>query len=83
MFGQLLFIHWKGARFGLVPFILAAFALPLLVIQGLHSDTLAVQESTFYAQSFIAGLSQWAPLFPLLAAVAIFMLRIARRAEVA
>ncbi len=70
MFQQLLFIHWKGVRFGLLPFVFAAFALPLIVIQGLHSDTLALQDSPLSTQSFLAGISPWAPLFPLLAAVA-------------
>jgi|AP95_1055475.scaffolds.fasta_scaffold25180_3 hypothetical protein len=28
MYQPMLFLHWKQVRFGLIPFILAAFALP-------------------------------------------------------
>jgi len=69
MFQQLLFIQWKGSRFGLVPFIFAAFALPLVVIQGIQSEAASFQESTFYAQSFLSSIRVWSPLFPLLASV--------------
>jgi hypothetical protein len=67
MVQQLLFIHWKGVRFGLLPLALVAFGLPLLVVQGLgvppnDPDTLAIS-----ARAMLRGIQGWTPLFPLLA----------------
>jgi hypothetical protein len=69
MFRQLLLIHWKGLRFGLLPFILLAFGLPLVVVQGLYSGTLAERQGAALPQMVLSGVSMWAPLFPLLATV--------------
>lgn len=68
MFQQLLFVHWKGVRYGLIPFVLAAFGLPLLVIQGLHSTTTDARINLM-SQMVLSDVSQWAPLFPILAVV--------------
>ena len=35
MYQPMLFIHWKQVRLVLIPFVIAAFGLPLMVIQGL------------------------------------------------
>ena len=32
---QILYLHWKAIRLGLLPLVIAAFGLPLLTIQGL------------------------------------------------
>jgi hypothetical protein len=37
MYQPMLYIHWKQAQLPLLPFVVAAFALPLLSIQGLGS----------------------------------------------
>ena len=34
MAAQMLFLHWKNVRLGLVPFVVCAFGLPLLALQG-------------------------------------------------
>jgi hypothetical protein len=69
MFQQLLFVHWKGARFGLLPFVLMAFGLPLLVIQGLTSNSADPEMVSPIAVHMLHVFQIWAPLFPLLAAL--------------
>jgi hypothetical protein len=61
----MLFIHWKQTRLLLLPFVVAAFGLPLLAIQGLGPST--AEDSFATAYEAVAGLSLWLPLFPLLA----------------
>jgi hypothetical protein len=63
---QMLFLHWKNVRMGLVPFVIAAFGLPLLALQGTgRPDGIT---DGFYA-SFLLGASRvWLPFFPVLAA---------------
>ncbi|NIQ56152.1 MAG: hypothetical protein GWN71_23100, partial [Gammaproteobacteria bacterium] len=34
MFRQMLYVDWKATRLALLPFVVAAFALPLLSVQG-------------------------------------------------
>lgn len=67
MVAPLLFMHWKQARIALLPFAVAAFALPLLSVQGLGtspgSPGLALD-----AYRTSAALELWLPLYPTLAA---------------
>ena len=65
MYQPMLFIHWKQSRLLLWPLVVAAFGLPLLAVQGLGSS--AADESFATAYAAVAGLSQWLPLFPVLA----------------
>lgn len=66
MYQPMLFIHWKQTRLLLLPFVLAAFGLPLMAIQGLGPSTDGDSFATAYEA--VAGLSLWLPLFPFLAA---------------
>lgn len=69
MYQPMLFVHWKQARFLLIPFVLGAFALPLMVVQGLGSgpDGGPVSMSAYF---IVNSYQVWLPLFPLLAAAA-------------
>ena len=40
MFKQILFLNWMGTRYGLLPFLLAAFALPYGFLAALVGGTL-------------------------------------------
>jgi hypothetical protein len=66
MYQPMIFIHWKQARLLLIPFIVAAFGLPLMVVQGLGSgpDGGAISLSAF---QIVSGVQLWLPVFPLLA----------------
>lgn len=67
MYQPMLFIHWKQVQWVLLPFMLAAFGLPLLAVQGL--GTPEGMESVAIEAYRVVGASQmWLPLFPLLAA---------------
>jgi hypothetical protein len=59
----MLFLHWKQARLPLLPFVVAAFGLPLLSIQGLGS--IAGAGAFDYAYSDPASTSL--PIYPVLA----------------
>jgi hypothetical protein len=63
MYQPMLFLHWKQARLPLLPFVVGAFGLPLLSIQGFgyFSDDVSLGS----AFSALAGLSL--PLYPILA----------------
>lgn len=65
MFRQILFVHWKAARFLLLPLVVAAFGLPLLSVQGL--EQLGGRDATY---AYLAIPQLWAGFFPLLATVA-------------
>jgi hypothetical protein len=67
MFQQLLFVHWKGARFGLIPFVLAAFGLPLLTVQGTLPASGEAADASVRAALLLGQIQVWAPLFPILA----------------
>jgi len=67
MFQQMLFLHWKTVRFGLIPFILAAFGLPLLMVQGVMSASGDPAQSAVSAARLISQMVPWTPLLPLLA----------------
>jgi hypothetical protein len=69
MFQQLLFVHWKSARFGLLPFVVLAFGLPLLVVQGLGTDPLDPDLYAIAANTVTSRIAVWTPIFPLLAAL--------------
>ena len=69
MFQQLLFVHWKGVRFGLLPLLLIAFGLPLLMVQGLVSNSQDPEMVSLVAQGMLRSIRAWAPLFPLLASL--------------
>lgn len=64
MFRQMLFVHWKAARFLLLPLVVLAFGLPLLSVQGL------VQADSVEAMRYFLDWPEiWAGFFPLLATV--------------
>ncbi len=67
IFRQLLFLHWKGVRFGLLPLALGAFGLPLLAVQGVLPGGEIERTSTVQAAYLFHSLQLWLPLFPLLA----------------
>ena len=64
---QMLYIHWKAVRLGLLPFVLAAFGLPLLVARAMASRALAFPTDS--TASALSGLMVWIGYFPVLAAV--------------
>lgn len=64
MFRQILLVHWKAARYLLLPLVVAAFVLPLLSVQGLGQ--VEGPEAVYY---FLGLPESWAGFFPLLAAV--------------
>ncbi|MBM4184446.1 MAG: hypothetical protein FJ207_09490 [Gemmatimonadetes bacterium] len=66
MYHPMLFVHWKQAKFLLIPFVVAAFGLPLLVVQGYGWG--AGVELGLEAYRILAAYEVWLPLFPLLAA---------------
>jgi hypothetical protein len=68
MYRSMLFLHWKQINIPLIPLILAAYALPLLSVQGLGTPP-GMDSSTLEAYRIVAGAQIWLPVFPLLAAV--------------
>ncbi len=66
MYQPMLALHWKQIRFGLIPFILAAFALPLLTVQGIGG----IDPSTMALSNYrtAVGYNAWLPMIPALAA---------------
>jgi hypothetical protein len=66
MYQPMLFLHWKQVRFGLLPLILAAYALPLLAVQGLGAG-LGMEGASLEAYRVVSTSSLWLPAFPLLA----------------
>jgi hypothetical protein len=67
MVQPMLLVHWKQARLLLIPFVVAAFGLPLLAVQGFGGvgDDPAV---SMEAYRFLASYQVWLPYFPMLAA---------------
>jgi hypothetical protein len=62
---QMLYLHWKNVRLGLVPFVIAAFGLPLLVVQGVGRPE-GITDA-FYASFLLESSRMWLPFFPVLA----------------
>ena len=69
MFTQMLYVHWKGVKIGLLPFVLASFGLPLLAVQGISPSPQAGMGSTIQGAEMLYNLQVWVPFFPLLATV--------------
>jgi hypothetical protein len=63
---QILYVHWKAVRLGLLPFVLAAFGLPLMVAQQM--SVWRADAPTLSTSNALSGASLWAPFFPMLAA---------------
>lgn len=63
MYQPMLFLHWKQIKVALIPFVVAAFALPLLAVQGLGAG--AGRETAAYM--ILGGGQAWLPFFPILA----------------
>jgi hypothetical protein len=68
MFQQILFYQWKGSRWGILPFVLAAFALPILAVQGLVPEIGSPETQSVRATQLLLSLQGWTPVFPGLAA---------------
>ncbi len=66
MYQPMLFLHWKQIRFGLLPFIIAAYGLPLLAVQGLGSGP-GMEAPSLEAYRVVSTYGFWLPAFPLLA----------------
>lgn len=65
MYQPMLFVHWKQVRVALIPFMVAAFGLPLLTVQGLGSSWGGV--ASLEAYQIVREFQFWLPFFPLLA----------------
>lgn len=66
MYQPMLYLHWKQIRYGLIPFVLAAYALPLLAVQGFGGLDPAAMASGAYRSA--VGFNSWLLFFPVLAA---------------
>ncbi len=65
LYQPMLYLHWKQVRLPLVPFVVAAFGLPLLSVQGFGSEGVsALSVEAYYA---VSSYQIWLPLFPMLA----------------
>ena len=67
MFRQILFVNWKAARFGMIPFLLAAFALPLLTVQQARVKEALPETASVRGAELLHLVSLWTPLYPALA----------------
>lgn len=67
MYQPMLYLHWKQVRFGLIPFILAAYVLPLLSVQGMGVPA-GVDAASLDAYRVVSEGQVWLPFYPLLAA---------------
>jgi len=65
MYRSVLFLHWKQIRVVLLPFVVSAFGLPLLSVQGMGTPG-TVDEATV-AYVILATNQDWLGVFPLLA----------------
>jgi hypothetical protein len=63
----MLYVHWKQIRVGLIPFIVASFALPILMVQGL-GVTPGESSATMEAYRMVNEFQVFLPAFPVLAA---------------
>jgi hypothetical protein len=67
MYQPMLYVHWKQIRVGLIPFIVASFALPILMVQGL-GVTPGTSSTTMEAYRMVNEFQVFLPVFPMLAA---------------
>jgi hypothetical protein len=67
IFNQTLYVHWKAARWLLLPLVLLCFGLPQLMLR--MADTIAGTSGGFDSPSavFLVLVQGWTPVFPLLA----------------
>jgi hypothetical protein len=70
MYQPMLFLHWKQIKVALLPFMIAAFGLPLVSVQGMGGDPTAGGSAAGgpAAYEFLVGAQAWVVVFPLLAA---------------
>ncbi len=61
MYQPMLWLHWRQVRLGLIPLVVAAFALPLVSVQGLGGAGSATE---IYQALEVTSL--WLPAFPIL-----------------
>jgi len=66
MYQPMLFIHWKQIRVALIPFVVASFGLPLVMVHWLGSSPGA--QNGMMAYRIVTQSAQWSGLFPILAA---------------
>ncbi len=67
MFQQILFTQWKSFRLGLIPFVIVAFGLPLLAVQGLGPVPEGYEGARVGLNYLVASWQFWLPAFPALA----------------
>ncbi len=67
MFRQHLLVHWKTARWGLLPIAATSFAVPLLAVQGVPDLRGTAGQGLAEGVVLIGTLEGWAPVFPALA----------------
>ena len=65
MYQPMLHLHWKQVRIALIPFVLASFGLPLLVVSGM--GTAPTADADLHAYGVILSMQPWLLLFPVLA----------------
>lgn len=64
MFKKILFLNWMGSRWGLLPLLLMAFALPILAVQGTGVSPDLSQSVSARASQILEVLQFWTPVFP-------------------
>jgi len=64
----MLYLHWKQIRLVLLPFMVAAFALPLVTVAGLGGAPAGTTETALNAYAIVEMVRFWLPVFPALAA---------------
>lgn len=66
MYQPMIYLHWRQVRVGLIPFVVAAFGLPLLLVQGMGGYD--PQSAGVAAYQYLVNAQVWLPVFPALAA---------------
>lgn len=69
MLRQMLNLHWKAGRWAILLLVPVCFGLPLLVARFATTSARGLEPS-FVAVTMIHGSQVWAPVFPLIAALA-------------
>ena len=67
MYQPMLFLHWKQIRMVLGLFVVAAFALPLIAVEGLGTPP-GMDAVSLNAYRTLSAFQLWLPFFPALAA---------------